>query len=127
MLHRAILGSMERFIGVLIENTAGNFPLWLAPVQVVITNITEDTKDYAEEILKHCLDRDLRAKIDIRNEKISYKIREHSNNKIPVIFVVGKKEKQNKTVSIRWLGTKDQQVQPLKSAIDHIQNTSYMP
>ena len=127
MLHRAILGSMERFIGVLIENMGGKFPLWLSPIQVVIMNITEDSSEYAKEIYKQCIERNLRVELDLRNEKISYKVRDHSIRKIPIIFVVGKNEMKDTSVSIRRLGFSDQEVIPLKKAIDDIQNASYMP
>ena len=92
MLHRAILGSLERFIGVLIENYAGAFPLWLAPVQVVVATITQDADGYAEEVAEALRKAGLRVETDLRNEKVGYKIREHSLAKVPVIAVVGKKE-----------------------------------
>ena len=104
MLHRAILGSMERWIGILIEQYAGRFPIWLAPVQAVITTITSDNDDYAYKVLEECKKVGLRAAVDVRNEKINYKIREHSNAKIPVILVVGTKEQENETVAVRRLG-----------------------
>lgn len=108
MLHRAILGSFERFIGVLIEHYAGKFPVWLAPVQVVIAPITSDANSYAEELLKDLKKLNIRAEIDTRNEKISYKIREHSLQKVPFIYVVGKREAEEKTVAIRTLGGEQQ-------------------
>ena len=104
MLHRAILGSMERWIGILIEQYAGRFPIWLAPVQAVITTITSDNDEYAYKVLEECKKVGLRAAVDVRNEKINYKIREHSNAKIPVILVVGTKEQENETVAVRRLG-----------------------
>ena len=127
MLHRAILGSIERFIGVLIENTGGKFPLWLSPVQTIVINISEESSEYAKEIYSKCTDNNLRAEIDIRNEQLNYKIREHSNRKIPIIFVVGKKEMKDRSVSIRRLGSDKQEVVSLKKAIDDIKNASYMP
>lgn len=108
MLHRAILGSFERFIGMFIENYAGNFPLWIAPVQVCIATITSSSDDYAEEIFQKMKERGMRVIKDVRNEKISYKIREHSHNKVPIILSIGEKESTNKTVSIRRLGVKEQ-------------------
>tara|TARA_Y100000590_G_scaffold433894_1_gene551504 strand:+ start:11896 stop:13806 length:1911 start_codon:yes stop_codon:yes gene_type:complete len=127
MLHRAILGSMERFIGVLIESTSGKFPLWLAPIQLVIASITDDAADYARLVHQKFIENNLRADLDNRNEKISYKIREHSSNKIPIILIVGKKEIENQSVSIRRLGSNDQQVQPLRTTIEQIKNESLMP
>ena len=105
MLHRAIVGSLERFIGILIENYAGKFPFWLAPVQAVVASVTEESAEYAREIHKILRNFGYRADLDIDNEKITYKVREHSVKKVPVIVVVGKKESEEKTVSIRKLGS----------------------
>ena len=127
MLHRAILGSMERFIGVLIENTNGKLPLWLAPIQIIVTNIAEDSSRYAKEIYESCIKKNIRTELDLRNEKISYKVREHSNRKIPIIFVVGKNEMKDKSVSIRRLGSNNKEILPFKEAIAEIQNVAYMP
>ena len=127
MLHRAILGSMERFIGVLMESTGGKFPLWLAPIQIMITNISEESIEYAKKIHEICINRNLRAEIDIRNEQLNYKIREHSNKKIPIILVVGRNEMKDQNVSIRRLGSEKQEIVALKKAIDEIENASYMP
>ncbi len=104
MLHRAILGSLERFIGILIENYAGKLPLWLAPVQAVVATITSDADAYAGKVLEQLKKAGIRAEIDLRNEKINYKIREHSLAKVPQIWVVGKREGEEKTVAIRRLG-----------------------
>jgi threonyl-tRNA synthetase len=117
MVHRAICGSMERFTGILIEHFAGHFPLWLAPVQAVVTTITSDGDDYAKQVLSAVRRAGLRAEIDLRNEKINYKVREHSLAKIPALLVVGKKEAEQQTVSIRRLGSDKQQVVPLTEAI----------
>ncbi|MFN3231379.1 MAG: threonine--tRNA ligase [Alphaproteobacteria bacterium] len=117
MLHRAILGSVERFIGILIEHHAGRFPLWLAPVQAVVTTITSDADAYANEVLDALKDAGLRAEADLRNEKINYKVREHSVAKVPAILVVGAKEADQRTVSIRRLGSKDQTVIGLDEAV----------
>ena len=117
MLHRAIFGSLERFIGILIEHHAGNLPLWLAPVQVKVLTITSDADDYAEEVLRHLHAAGLRAESDTRNEKISYKVREHSVEKIPVLFAVGHREVEGRNVAVRRLGSRDQQVLPLDTAI----------
>ena len=117
MLHRAIFGSLERFIGILIEHHAGNLPLWLAPVQVKVLTITSDADDYAAEISALLRANGLRAETDLRNEKISYKVREHSVAKIPVQFAVGQRELENRTVAIRRLGSRKQQVVSVDEAI----------
>ena len=118
MLHRAILGSFERFIGILIENYAGRFPLWLAPHQVTVATITNESDAYAAQVAKACRAAGLRVETDTRNEKINYKIREHSHAKVPVIIVVGAKEAEAGTVAIRRLGGKDQEILALQQAID---------
>jgi threonyl-tRNA synthetase len=120
MLHRAILGALERFIGILIENYAGKLPLWLAPVQCVVAPITSEHEPYAQEVYKALKAKGLRVEIDGRNEKINYKVREHSVQKVPVMFVVGGRETQDKTVAIRRLGSQDQTVQPLGQAIEEL-------
>jgi threonyl-tRNA synthetase len=117
MLHRAILGSLERFTGILIEHFAGHFPLWLAPLQAVVTTITSDGDDYAREVVEACRRAGLRVDIDLRNEKINYKVREHSLAKVPALLVVGKKEAENRAVSIRRLGSEGQTVLPLDEAL----------
>ena len=127
MLHRAILGSMERWIGILIEQYAGRFPMWLAPVQAVITTITSDNDDYAYKVLEECKKAGLRAAVDTRNEKINYKIREHSNAKIPVILVVGTKEYENETVAMRRLGGKSQEILALDDAVNTLLKESSPP
>ena len=127
MLHRAILGSMERWIGILIEQYAGRFPIWLAPVQAVITTITSDNDEYAYKVLEECKKVGLRAAVDVRNEKINYKIREHSNAKIPVILVVGTKEEENETVAVRRLGGKSQEILALDDAVNTLLKESTPP
>ena len=117
MLHRAIFGSLERFMAILIEHHAGNLPLWLAPVQVKILTITSDADEYASEIEAALHSAGLRAETDLRNEKISYKVREHSVAKVPVQFAVGQREIENRTVAIRRLGSKKQEVMSLDDAI----------
>ena len=107
MLHRALFGSLERFTGILIEHYAGHLPFWLSPLQVVVATITSDTDEYAYEVQKVLVSKGIRAKIDTRNEKIGYKIREHSNSKVPAIIAVGKKEAQDKTVSVRRIGSSE--------------------
>ena len=119
MLHRAILGSFERFLGILLEHHAGNLPLWLAPVQVVVTTITTDTNDYAQEAADILTKAGLRVKTDLRNEKINYKVREHSHAKVPVIAVAGHREADERTLALRFLGAgnKHQQVMSLDEVI----------
>ena len=120
MLHRAILGSFERFIGIMIENYAGRFPMWLAPVQVVVTPITSDADSYAEGVADALRAKGLRVETDLRNEKINYKIREHSVAKVPVIAVVGRKEMEDKTVALRRLGSDGQTILGLETAISEL-------
>ncbi|MDB5519155.1 MAG: threonyl-tRNA synthetase / Ser-tRNA(Thr) hydrolase [Tardiphaga sp.] len=117
MVHRAICGSMERFIGILIEHFAGNFPLWLAPTQAVVTTITSEGDEYATLVAAAARRAGLRIDLDLRNEKINYKVREHSLAKIPAMLVVGKKEAENGTVSVRRLGSEGQTVLPLADAL----------
>jgi threonyl-tRNA synthetase len=117
MVHRAICGSLERFIGILIEHYAGNFPLWLAPVQAVVTTITSEGDEYAKVVAAAARRAGLRVELDLRNEKINYKVREHSLAKIPALLVVGKKEAETHSVSIRRLGSERQQVMPTDEAI----------
>jgi threonyl-tRNA synthetase len=114
MLHRAIVGSLERFIGILIEQHAGALPTWLAPVQVQVACITDAQADYAREVVKTMQKQGVRAQADLRNEKITYKIREHSLQKVPFILVVGDKEKANGTVAVRARGNQDLGVMPLE-------------
>ena len=120
MIHRAILGSFERFIGILIENYSGKLPFWLAPQQVVIASIVSEVNDYALEVKELLEDQNIRAEIDLRNEKISYKVREHSSKKVPIILAIGKKEKTDQTVSVRRIGSNDSEVLDLKEAIKQI-------
>jgi threonyl-tRNA synthetase len=117
MVHRAICGSLERFLGILIESHAGHFPLWLAPVQVVIATITSDADDYARDVLAACRAAGLRAEADLRNEKINYKVREHSLAKVPALFVVGKREAETRGVNLRRLGSQQQTALTLESAL----------
>lgn len=117
MLHRAILGSLERFIAILIENYAGKLPLWLAPVQAVVTTITSEADGYAQEVHAALLAAGIRAEIDLRNEKINYKVREHSLKKVPLMLVVGKREAENRNVALRRLGGEAQEVLALGEAL----------
>jgi threonyl-tRNA synthetase len=127
MLHRAILGSFERFMGILIENYAGKFPLWLAPLHVVVATITSDANGYAEEVAKTLQKAGLRVETDLRNEKINYKVREHSLAKVPIIAVVGKKEAEDKSVALRRLGGNTQEILALTEATDRLTSECAMP
>jgi len=127
MLHRAMFGSLERFTGILIEHYAGHFPLWLAPLQAVICTIVSDADGYAAEALAAARARGLRIEGDLRNEKITYKVREHSVAKVPVLLVVGKKEAAERTVSIRRLGHQEQTVMPLDRALDLLADEAVAP
>jgi threonyl-tRNA synthetase len=127
MLHRAILGTFERFIGILIENFAGKFPLWLSPVQAVVTTITSEGDAYAQEVGAALRAAGLRCEIDLRNEKINYKVREHSLAKVPVIIAVGKREAAEKTVSIRRLGSDKQESLALEAAVHRLREEAQPP
>ncbi|MEO5772469.1 MAG: threonine--tRNA ligase, partial [Burkholderiaceae bacterium] len=120
MLHRAIVGSLERFIGILIEQHAGALPTWLAPVQVVVACISEGQADFASDVVKTLLKQGVRAEVDLRPEKITYKIRAHSMQKVPFILVVGDKEKANGSVAVRARGNLDLGVMPLESFLAKI-------
>jgi len=127
MLHRAIFGSMERFIGVLIENYAGKFPFWLAPVQVVVATITSEGDAHAQRV-KAALDAaGLRSELDLRNEKINYKVREHSLGKVPVMLVVGKREAENDSVALRRLGVEKQEILALGEAVNKLKAEALSP
>lgn len=127
MLHRALFGSIERFLGILIENHAGKLPLWLSPEQVVVCPIVNEFDDYAEEVTAKLKKNGLLAKADLRNEKITYKIREHSVAKVPVIAVVGAKEKENGTVTVRRLGSDKQEILKLDDFIKNLVEEARMP
>ena len=122
MLHRAMLGSLERFMGILIEHHAGKLPLWLAPEQVKVLTITSDADEYAKEIVTALRAAGLRADSDLRNEKISYKVREHSVARVPALFAVGQREIDERTVAVRRLGSKKQSVMPLDDAIEALKS-----
>ena len=124
MIHRAILGSFERFIGILIENYAGKLPLWLAPRQVVIASITSDVNSYVNEVASLLKEMNVRVETDTRNEKISYKVREHSASKVPVIMVIGKKEMEERTISIRRLGSSENTSFSLNDIVEQIAQES---
>ena len=127
MLHRAIFGSLERFIGVLIEHYAGRFPLWLAPVQVVVASITSEAADYAAEVTRECAAAGLRAELDAGNEKITYKVREHSLAKVPIMLVVGRREAANRSVALRRLGGKEQEALALGEAVARLKQEAAVP
>lgn len=127
MLHRAILGSFERFIGILIENYAGRLPIWLAPVQVTVATIVSDADQYAREVFNQLKAAGIRAEIDLRNEKINYKVREHSLAKTPIMLVVGRREAEEGTVAVRKLGVKEQETLALSEAISRLQIEAKMP
>ncbi|MGE3831524.1 MAG: threonine--tRNA ligase, partial [Parvibaculaceae bacterium] len=127
MVHRAICGSMERFLGILIENFAGAFPLWLAPVQAVVATIVSDADDYVRKVEKALSDAGLRVETDLRNEKINYKVREHSHAKVPVILVAGKREMEEGTLSIRRLGSQAQQSLSLDEVIRQLTDEATPP
>ena len=127
MLHRAILGSLERWIGILIEQYSGRMPLWLAPTQVAVCSIVDSVNDYILEIKEYLDKNGIRNEIDIRNEKIGYKIREHSNNAIPIIIVIGNQEKENKTVAVRYLGSKNQEVLELEQFVANVSSKCLAP
>ena len=127
MLHRAILGSMERWIGILIEQYAGRMPAWLAPVQIMVASITDQANDYAREVATAAADLGLRVETDLRNEKISYKVREHSVMKVPFILAVGGREAEAGTVALRRLGSNEQQVIDMAEALATLQSESLAP
>lgn len=127
MVHRAICGSMERFLGILIENYSGHFPLWFAPVQVVVATITSDADDYATKVAERLRAAGLTVELDLRNEKINYKVREHSLTKVPVILVCGKREAEEETVNLRRLGSRDQESLSLELAVASLADEAIPP
>ena len=127
MLHRALFGSLERFTGILIEHYAGHLPFWLSPLQAVVATITSDTDEYAYEVQKVLVSKGIRAEIDTRNEKIGYKIREHSNSKVPAIIAVGKKEAQDKTVSVRRIGSSETKTFKLEDIVTSLSKEAKSP
>jgi len=127
MLHRAILGTLERFIGIMIESYAGKLPLWLAPTQVVVATITASADDYARDIYEQLKAAGVRVELDVRNEKINYKVREHSVAKVPNLFVVGAREAEEKTVAIRRLGSQAQDVKAFDAALTEIVEQAKAP
>ncbi len=127
MIHRAMFGSLERFTGILIENCSGHFPLWISPLQAMVCPITSDVDDYAVEVQQELIKAGFKAEVDLRNEKINRKVREHSLSKVPVIMAVGKREQEEKSVSIRRLGSKNQTVMPLSEALEKLGEEAISP
>ncbi|MEL7541854.1 MAG: His/Gly/Thr/Pro-type tRNA ligase C-terminal domain-containing protein, partial [Pseudomonadota bacterium] len=127
MLHRALFGSLERFTGILIEHYAGAFPLWLAPVQVVVATISENSDAYAQEVADEFRAAGLRVETDLRSEKINYKVREHSLQKVPVIAVVGQREAEERKLALRRFGSKAQEIVTLEEGLSMISLESLAP
>jgi threonyl-tRNA synthetase len=127
MVHRAICGSMERFLGILLEHFAGVFPLWLAPRQIVVATIVSDADDYARHVVAKLAKAGLRAEADLRNEKINYKVREHSLAKVPVLLVVGKREMEEGAVNVRRLGAREQSSMKLEEATEALRAEATAP
>ena len=124
MLHRALFGSLERFIGILIEHYAGKLPLWLAPLQVVVLPIAPEFDNYAKKIFEESVKAGINTDVDLKNQKINYKIREHSLSKVPLLLICGKREMEENSVTIRTLGTEQQETLPLDQAIKKISQKS---
>jgi threonyl-tRNA synthetase len=127
MIHRAVFGSLERFTGILMEHYAGHLPLWLSPLQIVVATITNEADNYAAEVIDAARKLGIRVEGDLRNEKITYKVREHSLAKVPVLFVVGKKEAVQRTVSIRRLGSQEQAVMAFDAALEVLAEEAKAP
>ena len=127
MLHRALFGSLERFIGILIEHYAGKLPLWLAPLQVVVLPIAPEFNNYAKKIFEQCVKVGINTEVDLKNQKINYKIREHSLSKVPLLLICGKKEVKGKSVTIRKLGSEKQETLSLNRAIKKISKQNEFP
>ena len=127
MLHRALFGSLERFIGILIENYAGKLPFWLSPLQVVILPIAEENNGYVKKLFEDLFKEGINCEVDLRNQKINYKIREYSLAKVPMIIVCGKKEETDKTVTVRKLGSDKQEIFKREDFIKKIINSNKLP
>ena len=127
MLHWALFGSLERFIGILIENYAGKLPFWLSPAQAVVCPIAEENNDYVKKLFEDLFKEGIKCEMDLRNEKINYKIREHSLAKIPYILVCGNKEIENDTVTIRKLGSEKQEIIKREKLIKHMLDLNKLP
>ena len=127
MLHRALFGSLERFIGILIENYAGKFPFWLSPSQVVVLPIAEEHNEYAKKIFEELFKEGIKCEVDLRNQKINYKIREHSLSKVPQLFICGSKEVKSKSITIRKLGSEKQETKKIKKALEDVKLLNNLP
>ena len=127
MLHRALFGSLERFIGILIENYAGKLPFWLSPLQAVVLPIAEEHNDYAKKIFEDLFKEGIKCEVDLRNQKINYKIREHSLAKTPLILICGKKEITDKSVTMRKLGSEKQESIKRKDLIKNMLSLNKLP
>ena len=127
MLHRALFGSLERFIGILIENYAGKLPFWLSPAQAVVCSIAEENNEYVKKLFEDLFKEGIKCEVDLRNEKINYKIREHSLAKVPVIIVCGKKEVADNTVTIRKLGSEKQETIKREELIKNMLQENKLP
>ena len=127
MLHRALFGSLERFIGILIENYAGNLPFWLSPSQAVVCTIAEENNEYVKKLFEDLFKEGIKCEVDLRNEKINYKVREHSIAKVPVIIVCGKEEVSKNTVTIRRLGSEKQEKMKREDLIKHMIQENKLP
>ena len=127
MLHRAMLGSIERFMGILLESTGGNLPLWLSPEPVVVAPVSEKYKDYAEKVVAALRNAGVYARADLRDEKVNYKVRELSLSKTPIIAVVGEKEMENESVTLRYLGKEGQDVKSLSEFVDYMKDAVKLP
>ena len=127
MLHRALFGSLERFIGILIENYAGKLPFWLSPIQAVVCPIAEDNNEYVKKLFEDLFKEGIKCEMDLRNEKINYKVREHSLAKVPFIIVCGKKEVAENTVTVRKLGSDKQEVMKREDLIKNMLVSNKLP
>ena len=127
MLHRALFGSLERFIGILIENYAGKLPFWLSPAQAVVLPIAEEHNDYAKKIFEELFKEGIKCEVDLRNQKINYKIREHSLAKIPLLLICGKQEVSKKSITIRKLGSEKQETIKFTKALENIKSLNNLP
>jgi len=127
MLHRALFGSLERFIGILLEHYAGKLPIWLAPLQTVVLPIASEFDSYAKNIFEQLVKAGINTEVDLKNQKINYKIREHSLAKVPLLLICGEKEAKNKTVTIRKLGSDKQEIVDLETAIKKISLLNKLP
>ena len=127
MLHRALFGSLERFIGILIENYAGKLPFWLSPTQAVVCSIAEENNNYVKKLFEDLFKEGIKCEMDLRNEKINYKVREHSLAKIPYIIVCGKKETSDNTVTVRKLGSEKQEIMKRDELIKNMLDLNKLP